>query len=67
MVTKITQCVAEQTFPGWQSQSNVHATIKRDIILEPAKFAKKHPDVKLSPGDFSKFSQEAMKYVEKHY
>jgi len=59
--------VAEQTFPGWQSQSNVHATIKRDLILELAKYTKKNPDVKLSPGDFSKFSREALKYVEKHY
>ena len=67
LVSKITQCVAEQTFPGWQSQSSVHATIKRDIILELAQYAKEHPDIKLSPDDFSKFSREAMNYVEKHY
>jgi predicted membrane-bound dolichyl-phosphate-mannose-protein mannosyltransferase len=67
LVSKITQCVAEETFPGWQAQSSVHATIKRDIILELAKYTKKHHDVKLNPNDYSKFSQEAMKYVEKHY
>ncbi|MBW2663137.1 MAG: hypothetical protein JRD93_14365 [Deltaproteobacteria bacterium] len=67
MVSKITQCVTEQTFFSWQSQSSVHATIKRDIILELAKYNKEYPDVKLSPDDYSKFSQEAMKYVEKHY
>jgi hypothetical protein len=51
----------------WQAQSSVHATIKKDIILELAKYTKEHPDVKLSPDDYSKFSQEAMQYVEKHY
>ena len=67
LVSKITQCVAEQTFPGWQSQSSVHATIKRDIILELAKYTKEHPDINFNPDDYSKFSQEAMKYVEKHF
>jgi len=67
LVSKITQCVAEQTFPGWQSQFSVHATIKRDIILELAKYTKDHPDINFNPDDYSKFSQEAMKYVEKHY
>jgi type I restriction enzyme R subunit len=67
LVAKITQSVAEQIFPGWQSQSSVHATIKRDIILELAKYAKEHPEVNLDPDDYSKFSKDAMKYVEKHY
>ena len=67
LVSKITQCVAEETFPGWQSQSSVHATIKRDIILKLAKYAKDHPDINFNLDYYSKFSQEAMKYVEKHY
>ena len=41
--------------------------IERDIILELAKYAKEHPEVDLDPDDYSKFSQDAMKYVEKHY
>ncbi len=65
--SKLTSVVAENTFKGWQKQPSVHATIKRDIILELAKYAKEHPEMKLSPDDYSKFSQEAMKYVEKHY
>ena len=67
LVEKIAQCVAGQIFPGWQSQSSVHATIKRDIILEVAQYAKEHPEVNLDPDDYSKFSKDAMKYVEKHY
>ncbi len=67
LVSKIAQCVAEQTFPGWQAQTSVHATIKRDIILELAKYAQEHTDIGLSPDDYSKFSQEAMNYVEKHF
>jgi hypothetical protein len=48
-------------------QPSVQGTIKRDIILELAKYAKTHPEVKLNPDDYSMFSQEAMKYVEKHF
>ncbi len=32
-----------------------------------AKYARVHPEVDLNPDDYSKFSQEAMKYVEKHF
>ena len=59
--------VTEHTFPGWQTQPSVHGTIKRDIILELVKYARAHPEVDLNPDDYSKFSQEAMKYVEKHF
>ena len=59
--------VIENTFPGWQVQPSVHATIKKDIILELVKYAKAHPEMDLNPDDYSKFTQEAMKYVEKHF
>ena len=59
--------VEKHIFPGWQNQATVQATIKRDIILELAKYAQSHPEVTLSPDDYSDFSKEAMKYVEKHY
>ena len=59
--------VTEHIFPGWQVQPSVHATIKRDIIFELVKYAKEHTEVDLNPDDYSKFSQEAMKYVEKHF
>ena len=59
--------VTEHTFQGWQVQPSVHATIKKDIILELVKYAKAHPEVNLNPDDYSMFSQEAMKYVEKHF
>ncbi|GAI20476.1 unnamed protein product, partial [marine sediment metagenome] len=32
--------VIENTFPGWQVQPSVHATIKKDIILELVKYAR---------------------------
>ena len=63
----LNEVVTEQTFQGWQVQPSVHATIKRDIILELAKYARAHPEVDLNPDDYSKFGQEAMKYVEKHF
>ncbi|GAH88858.1 unnamed protein product, partial [marine sediment metagenome] len=59
--------VIESTFQGWQVQPSVHASIKKDIILELVKYAKEHPEVNLNPDDYSRFSQEAMKYVEKHF
>jgi len=63
----LNKVVTENTFAGWQVQPSVHATIKRDIILELAKHAKEHPEVGLNPDDYSMFSQEAMKYVERHF
>lgn len=65
--SRLKSIVAEHAFPGWQKQPSVQATIKRDIIIELAKYSKEHPDVELNPDDYSKFSKEAMKYVEKHF
>ena len=67
LASLLNNVVTEHTFQGWQVQPSVHATIKRDIILELAKYAKEHPEVDLNSDDYSKFSQEAMKYVEKHF
>jgi len=63
----LNKVVTEHTFSGWQVQPSIHATIKRDFILELAKHAKEHPEVDLNPDDYSMFSQEAMKYVERHF
>ena len=63
----LNQVVTEHTFSGWQVQPSIQATIKRDIILELAKYIEDHTEVKLKPDDYSEFSQEAMKYVEKHF
>lgn len=65
--SRIKHKVSENTFPGWQKQPSVHSTIKRDIILELAKYSKENPDVALNPDDYSKFGKEAMKYIEKHF
>lgn len=43
------------------------ATIRRDIILEVGEYGKEDPDVKLNADDYSKFTQEAMKYVERRF
>ena len=59
--------IAKLTFPGWQKQTTVQASIKRDIILELAKYSMEHPEAGLNPDDFSEFSKEAMTYVEKHF
>ena len=45
----------------------IESTIKKDIILELVKYAREHPEVDLNPDDYSRFSQEAMKYMEKHF
>ena len=67
LASRLSEVVTEHTFRSWQVQPSVHATIKRDIILELAKYTKEHTEVDLNPDDYSKFSQEAMKYVEKHF
>ena len=67
LVARLVDCISKVVFPGWQKQTSVARTIKRDIILELAKFSQENPDVNISPDDFSTFSQEAMKYVEKHF
>lgn len=63
----LNKVVIKHTFTGWQVQPSVNATMKRDIILELAKYAKEHTEVKLNPDDYSLFSHEAMKYVEKYF
>jgi len=67
LADRIDSVVADHTFPGWQVQSTVEATIKRDIIMELAKFAKEHPEADLDPDDFSEISKEALKYIERYY
>jgi len=67
LADRIDSVVADHTFPGWQVQSTVEATIKRDIIMELAKFAKDHPEADLDPDDFSEISKEALQYIERYY
>ena len=67
LASLLSRVVNERIFQGWQVQPSVHATIKRDIIFELVKYAKDHTEVDLNPDDYSNFSQEAMKYVEKHF
>jgi len=67
LASLLNKVVTEHIFQGWQVQPSVHASIKKDIILELVKYAKAHPEVNLNPDDYSMFSQEAMKYVEKHF
>jgi len=65
LVARLKESIEKHVFPGWQKQPTVQATIKRDIILEIAKYDQEHSDIELNPDEYSKFSQEAMKYVEK--
>ena len=59
--------ITKHTFPGWDNQTTVKGSIKRDIIIELANYSKEHPEAGLNPDDFSEFSKEAMTYVEKHF
>ena len=67
LATRLTNIIKEHTFKGWQNQPSVQATIKRDIIIAMAENAKENNDISLNPDEYSKFGQEAMKYVEKYF
>jgi len=67
LATRLTNIIAEHTFPGWQNQPSVQATIKRDIIIGMAEYAKENDDTSMDPDEYSKFGMEAMKYVEQHF
>ena len=67
LATRLTNIIAEHTFPGWQNQPSVQATIKRDIIIGMAEYAKENDDSSMDPDEYSQFGKEAMKYVEKHF
>jgi type I restriction enzyme R subunit len=64
---RLTNIIAEHTFPGWQNQPTVQASIKRDIIIGMAEYAKEKDDSSMDPDEYSQFGKEAMKYVEKHF
>ena len=67
LATRLTNIIVEHTFPGWQNQPSVQATIKRDIIIGMAEYAKENDDTSMDPDEYSKFGMEAMKYVEQHF
>jgi type I restriction enzyme, R subunit len=67
LASRLTNIIAEHTFPGWQNQPSVQATIKRDIIIGMAEYAKENDDSSMDPDEYSKFGMEAMKYVEQHF
>ena len=50
-----------------QNQPSVQATIKRDIIIGMAEYAKENDDTSMDPDEYSKFGMEAMKYVDQHF
>ena len=67
LANRISNIIKEHTFPGWQNQPTVQATIKRDIIIGMAEYAKENDDTSMDPDEYSKFGMEAMKYVEQHF
>ena len=67
LASRLTNIIAEHTFSGWQNQPSVQATIKRDIIIGMAEYAKENDDSSMDPDEYSKFGMEAMKYVEQHF
>jgi len=67
LARRMKSVVSDKTFPGWQAQPTVRATIKRDIIIELAKYRKENPDTDISQDDLSIISSEALQYIEKHF
>ncbi len=59
--------IEEQTFQNWQEQPGIPETIRQKIFLALVMYAKDHPALDLTPEQYSQFSQEAMKYVERYF
>ena len=53
-------------FENWQ-QAAIVAKIKRDIILKLAMLSKIHSAIQNQKIDYSKFSEQLMKYIIQHY
>jgi len=67
LVQRIKSVVSESTFPGWQHQPTVEASIRKEIIIKIAQYVKEHPECVLNPDDYFTISKEALKYIERYY
>ena len=54
-------------FNNWQQKGTVVAKIRRDIILKLAMLSKVHSAIQNQKIDYSKFSEQLMKYIIQHY
>ena len=54
-------------FENWQQKATIVAKIKRDIILKLAMLSKIHSAIQNQKIDYSKFSEQLMKYIIQHY
>ena len=54
-------------FKNWQQKETVVAKIRRDIILKLAMLSKVHSAIQNQKIDYSKFSEQLMKYIIQHY
>ena len=54
-------------FKNWQQKETVVREIRRDIILKLAMLSKVHSAIKNDKIDYSKFSEQLMKYIIQHY
>jgi len=54
-------------FKNWQQKETVVREIRRDIILKLAMLSKVHSAIQNDKIDYSKFSEQLMKYIIQHY
>jgi hypothetical protein len=54
-------------FNNWQQKDTVVREIRRDIILKLAMLSKVHSAIQNDKIDYSKFSEQLMKYIIQHY
>ncbi|MDA9107304.1 type I restriction endonuclease subunit R [Flavobacteriaceae bacterium] len=54
-------------FNNWQQKETVVREIRRDIILKLAMLSKVHSAIQNDKIDYSKFSEQLMKYIIQHY
>jgi len=69
ITNELNEVVASHTkdFKNWQQKGTVVARIKRDIILKLAMLSKVHSAIQNQKIDYSKFSEQLMKYIIQHY
>ena len=60
--------IENKSFQGWQNQPTVANEIVKEIIIKLYETNKNEkPTVEMSADEITKFSKEAMKYIERHF
>ena len=69
ITSELNEIVVSHTndFNNWQQKDTVVREIRRDIILKLAMLSKVHSAIQNDKIDYSKFSEQLMKYIIQHY